>query len=121
MSSGKWIRDPNTGHPLNLVGRVDEGLLRNIGCLDLERLFPGQRFDLTDICSIAHVVGIGHRYLVNSVLTAPDCPIHLESRRMFDQDTGVYFFTVYATMVSSAQAGGEMWRLRQSALPKLPL
>jgi len=40
---------------------------------------------------------------------------------MFDQDTGVYFFTVYATMVSSAQAGGEMWRLRQSALPKLPL
>lgn len=113
MSSGKWIRDPNTGHHKGLLDRVDEGLLGRDGWLDPERLFPGLRFDLTDVSSIAHVVGMGHRYFVNSVLTVPDCPIHVFRRRMHDQDTGAYLFTVYATMVTSAQAGGEIWRERR--------
>ena len=113
MSSGKWIRAPNTGHPPSLVGRVDDRFLRADGWFDPERLFQGQRFDLTDVRSIAYVVGMGSRYLVNSVLTVPDCPIHLERKRMVDQDTGAHLFTVHATMVCSAQAGGEMWRERR--------
>lgn len=113
MSTGKWIRDPNTGYPLSLVSRVDERYLRPDSWLDLEyQVFPGLHFDVTNVRSIAHLAGIGHRYFVNSVLTVPYCPIHVFSKRMFDQDTNAYLFTAYATMVSSAQAGGEMWRMR---------
>lgn len=110
MSTGPWQRDPLTGHPKALVTRVEDGFLNNDGWLNPSSIFSGQAINLTDVRSIAAVVGVGARYLVNSILTHPGCPIHTEERRMLDQDTSAYLFTAYGTCVSSAQAGGRMWR-----------
>ncbi len=121
MSTGPWQRDPLMGHPKALVDRVDDDFQNDEGWLDLERIFPRQDLDLTDVRSIAAVVGVGARYLANSILTHPGCPIHLEERRMFDHDTGAYLFTAYGTCVSSAQAGGRMWRELMAANRTLSL
>ncbi len=114
MSTGKWKRDPRTGTRLSLVKRVDETYLSSDGHLDIEKIFGGKTYELTNVRSIANTAGLGYRYLVNSVMPAEGCPIHTDRQRMYCQDTGSYLFTLFATMVNSAQAGGEMWRMRMA-------
>jgi hypothetical protein len=112
MSQSEWKRCPWTGLPLGRLGAVSEDQLTPEGYLDVHRLFPG--CDVFSVSSFASACGFRDLpYFRDRVLRHPDCPIHFQSCRLFDESTGRPIAQVYATAQSSAAAGGAMWHAMQ--------
>lgn len=99
MAKGPWLRDPLTG--LSAEVDIDFSEARRLGC------------DLFDVTSIAPLFGIAKvRYFRDEVVPrARAIGVHfVELRTHTGSD-----LVGYATCISSAQKGGEMWRAHRNA------
>lgn len=116
MSKGQWRRCPNTGISLKALARVSERYLTDEGYFRIDLLSD---CNIYDVRSVSAACGfLDYDYFRRSILTHPDCPIHVRRQTLFDEESGDPLVEIIATHQNSAAYGGKLWRETRSAVAR---